>query len=505
MSGKQAKAKRKSAKKAAATPAPASARLRTDFIIENVRCFAGEQRVPIRPITLLVGENSTGKTTFLGCYQRFVDMLSFPPVSIPDGEFSRPPFLMGGFLDIARNVGNGKAKPREFRVGGIVVRPTGSPLSLVYSFGEKSGEASDFRLILGFPDGDELSVSKGEIIGQNAIGWLLMKTTFAGPGFRCPVIGSADRSNDLSYDHVMDTVRYGISRSKFPSDSEMKGKRRSFPARLAALIKEWRDNHSKMRDFVVEKFRLGSGADNIVDFIVNENVHFTLGECVAVAPVRPMPQRSYDSIVAGNPEERFLAKLSRMARVNPKKWEELRGRLTDFGAGSGMFSQLEMISHGKGADAPFSLRVNARGVDANIADVGYGVSQLLPFLGQVAKASLEKRRKHFLFQQPEDHLHPRAQAAFASFIADSAKKDGHTFLVETHSDFIVNRVGVHVAKGDIDPDDVALLYFEPQKSGGAVKIHRIELNRNGEPISPPKGYRDFFLHETERVLGLRKD
>ena len=39
-----------------------------DLTLQDVRCFQGEQRGSLRPITLLVGENSTGKTTFLGCY-----------------------------------------------------------------------------------------------------------------------------------------------------------------------------------------------------------------------------------------------------------------------------------------------------------------------------------------------------------------------------------------------------------------------------------------------------
>ena len=39
-----------------------------ELILQDVRCFQDEQRGRLRPITLLVGENSTGKTTFLGCY-----------------------------------------------------------------------------------------------------------------------------------------------------------------------------------------------------------------------------------------------------------------------------------------------------------------------------------------------------------------------------------------------------------------------------------------------------
>ena len=39
------------------------------LIIEDVRCFAGRQEFNIRPLTFLVGENSTGKSTVLGCFQ----------------------------------------------------------------------------------------------------------------------------------------------------------------------------------------------------------------------------------------------------------------------------------------------------------------------------------------------------------------------------------------------------------------------------------------------------
>ena len=41
----------------------------TSLTLENVRCFAGAQTGQIRRVTLLVGENSTGKSTFLDCYR----------------------------------------------------------------------------------------------------------------------------------------------------------------------------------------------------------------------------------------------------------------------------------------------------------------------------------------------------------------------------------------------------------------------------------------------------
>ena len=42
------------------------------LIIEDVRCFAGRQEFDIRPLTFLVGENSTGKSTILGCFDTLI-------------------------------------------------------------------------------------------------------------------------------------------------------------------------------------------------------------------------------------------------------------------------------------------------------------------------------------------------------------------------------------------------------------------------------------------------
>ena len=510
MSGKQAKVKKKGAKKTMVkTPVSVPNNMRlTEFFVRNVRCFAGENRVPIRPITLLVGENSTGKTTFLGCYQRFIDMLSMSPVPIPDGEFSRPPFFMGGFPDIARRVGSGRSKPREFSIGGVISGVVGmqSPVVVSGSFESNNEEAQMSRMILVFSDNEVFAVSKPKVIKPKAMevsgkysdstdSSELKVSYITGPGFDCKIALPPFLGESMDYNSVCLMVGlFGPIRERLAKKD----------GKLADAFAGSAEDNANLQKFLRRNFHISKKDDSSAVILQMRSLFSGLGDCTAVAPIRPMPQRSYDPIVNGNIEDRFLVKLSRMARVTPEKWKAFRKLFMEFGVKSGMFSQLEVEAHGKGVDAPFSLRVNARGVNANIADVGYGVSQLLPFLGRIVEASLDMKNKHFLFQQPEDHLHPRAQAEFASLIANAAKKDGHTFLVETHSDFIVDRICMHVAEGDIASDDVALLFFEPQKSGGKVKIRHIELNSNGEPISTPKGYRDFFLHETERALGLRK-
>ena len=82
-----------------------------DLILEDVRCFRGEQRGSLRPITLLIGENSTGKTTFLGCYGVLQQVCSWWDRDIDDRlDFNDEPFAMGSFRRIVYSTGGAFAR-----------------------------------------------------------------------------------------------------------------------------------------------------------------------------------------------------------------------------------------------------------------------------------------------------------------------------------------------------------------------------------------------------------
>ena len=134
---------------------------------------------------------------------------------------------------------------------------------------------------------------------------------------------------------------------------------------------------------------------------------------------------------------------------------------------------------------------------ANIMDVGYGVSQSLPILVDIGSHT---GLAVFLLQQPEVHLHPRAQAELATVFAASTRENGNSFMIETHSDHIVDRMRILVRQGKIPAEDVSILYFEPVKN--AVQIHNIEVDSDGNLENAPPGYRDFFLRESDRLLGF---
>ena len=97
----------------------------------------------------------------------------------------------------------------------------------------------------------------------------------------------------------------------------------------------------------------------------------------------------------------------------------------------------------------------------------------------------------FLLQQPEVHLHPSAQAALGSLFCSIAGPD-RQLVVETHSDYIIDRVRMDVRdkKTDLKPEDVSILYFERGESD--VKIHSIRLDEHGNVLDAPDSYGQFF-------------
>ena len=193
-----------------------------------------------------------------------------------------------------------------------------------------------------------------------------------------------------------------------------------------------------------------------------------LPELIPVAPLRSKPKRTYDPIreTESADGEHVPMLMMRLDRTDKDNWSSLHDDLVEFGRESGLFADIKVRRHGRQMSDPFQLQVKVRsGSHANIMDVGYGVSQSLPILVDVRS----KKNCSFLLQQPEVHLHPRAQAELAGLFVQSFRKRGNRFLIETHSDYIIDRVRILVRKRTIKADDVSILYFEPK--GNAVTIH----------------------------------
>ncbi len=427
------------------------------FGLRDVRCFEGEQRAELRPITLLVGENSTGKTTFLGCYSVLHRLISRPRLFGEVVDFNREPFSMGSFRDIVRARRGRDGRIEQFKLAFTVVPLPGSgrkPYPLVATFSEYGSQPIVESIDLLFRDDISLSFQRG----RSEMTWLTV----------------ADKQ--VAFANSIDGWMYLLDSLLNPNVSV--GESEDMKAVVDSLS-----------DLLVGKDGLASGRLWLPD----------IPAVVSIAPLRSKPKRTYDPVrEAASPDGEHIPMLMmRLDRTAKGDWSSLHDHLTDFGHDSGLFSDIKVRGHGRQMSDPFQLQVKVRsGSYANIMDVGYGVSQSLPILVDVRRAS----RRTFLLQQPEVHLHPRAQASLAVLFAESWRVNKNRFLIETHSDYIVDRIRILVRKGHLKTNDVAILYFESKKN--SVVIHNITLDGEGNLQNVPDGYRDFFLKETDRLLGF---
>ena len=183
-------------------------------------------------------------------------------------------------------------------------------------------------------------------------------------------------------------------------------------------------------------------------------------------------------------------------------WIKISEELKKFGESSKLFQNLDIsLLDKKSDDSLFSIKVKVDGLESNIANVGYGVSQFLPVLGNIFISDRNKFNT-FLIQQPETHLHPRVEAEFTSLMVRMINENDrkYKFVCETHSDYIIQRATIEIKKKNLNPEDFLILYFELEN--GEAKIYSITANSMGKLEGQPDSYRTFFLSEDCKLLGL---
>jgi hypothetical protein len=131
----------------------------------------------------------------------------------------------------------------------------------------------------------------------------------------------------------------------------------------------------------------------------------------------------------------------------------------------------------------------------NIADVGFGVSQCLPVLVALHEAG---RGQLVYLEQPEIHLHPRAQSAMAKVLANAAKR-GVRVVAETHSSLLLLGIQTLVAEGELAPDLVKLHWFR-RRDDGSTMIQSADLDETGAFGDWPEDFAEVELAAESRYL-----
>ncbi|MCX7723354.1 MAG: AAA family ATPase [Verrucomicrobiae bacterium] len=145
---------------------------------------------------------------------------------------------------------------------------------------------------------------------------------------------------------------------------------------------------------------------------------------------------------------------------------------------------------------PRPARGGARDL-VNIADVGFGVSQALPVV--VALHAAEKGQVVYL-EQPEIHLHPKAQVALAQVLARAVKR-GIQVVVETHSHLLLLAIQTLVAEGkQLSPNQVKLHWFVREPGDGTTTIKSADLDENGTFGDWPEDFAKTVMELESRFL-----
>lgn len=132
----------------------------------------------------------------------------------------------------------------------------------------------------------------------------------------------------------------------------------------------------------------------------------------------------------------------------------------------------------------------------SIADVGFGVSQMLAVLVALLTA---KPNQLVYIEQPELHLHPLAQVRLAELLVEAANR-GVRLVVETHSSIILLTIQSIVVEGDIEPERVALHWFERRDSDGVTEITSAPIDKEGAFGDWPVDFGDIELESQSRFL-----
>lgn len=151
------------------------------------------------------------------------------------------------------------------------------------------------------------------------------------------------------------------------------------------------------------------------------------------------------------------------------------------------------------------LSLNASRYDSTkvgIADVGFGVSQIFPILLEGLRMD---KGGTLLLEQPEIHLHPDLQMQMADYFVSLALSEKNV-LVETHSDHIIHRLVRRIVEDTEHnlKDKVAIYFIKPSEEGAVCEA--IEIDDTKGIVNWPPDFFDQAANEQMRIMqaGLKK-
>jgi AAA domain, putative AbiEii toxin, Type IV TA system/AAA ATPase domain len=442
--------------------------MRYYLFIDNFRGFK-DTVIPVSDVNFLVGENSTGKTSILGLIKLFAGPRFLMQVR---PEFGDEHVNFGNFSDM---VSRHSDDQEYFHIGIVRQGDAGKDgksavVSSLYTFVENRGRP---RLsALTFCRGSQkLSLRlRGDYVR-----------------FKSDTYPTAPTIDDIRTSVLSEWKQEHLSKHHAAYAKLDTG---GFPGRIPLL-------------FVLGMIGSGLGSassrKNRTE-VTFEAPNMAVGEDVVwLAPIRTKALRTYDELTTEfSPEGAHIPYLIRRTLRSKKAAVKFKEFIHRIGESSGLFQDVLTRSYGRKETAPFEVDIVLDDKALNLSTVGYGVSQALPVLVELLD---RPRGTWFAIQQPEVHLHPRAQAALGDVFFEMAANERKRFLVETHSDFTIDRFRMNYKRARAHKPDSQILFFERRDKHNVVSA--LAIGESGElSADQPESYRDFFVREEIRLLSV---
>lgn len=214
------------------------------------------------------------------------------------------------------------------------------------------------------------------------------------------------------------------------------------------------------------------------------------------SPIRSLPKAMYTR----TRKNRFSALGEHMPNTlassmfNDKHLSEM---VNDFGKSSGLFDSISIKKLSKGINSNFTIQVVRANTSTRIDQVGTGVSQVLPIICEVLNG---KSDVIYLLQQPELHLHPKAQSSLGKFFYDIKEKDNNfSFIAETHSEYLIDSFRRHTTYKN--NEEVLIQFFTSENS--KKRVYTVFVDKHGKYYGEGlMKYREFYLNESIRNISL---
>jgi predicted ATPase len=425
----------------------------TEIRLRNFKCYADSGPIPLRPLTVLVGPNNAGKSTILQAILMLKQ--TYEDRDPSEALVTSGPYVdLGGYFDILR--GGEEARSRRISIylrgdpglrpireisarGATRELPIGDRLEVSFSFDRRKNEINLVHSLI--------AVGKDPLIEVRRRGKLLEAVSL-------PAI--IKQHTEVSLVHFMPTLQ---PRGVPPKDRKRVDRVLSEVASTQAQTHVWEHIFEETRHIMplraaIPRYNIlgemapsevGAGGENLLRVLRNEE------------KVEGTQSTLLDLVEKALRNQFHMLQRIRFKRMDPAGI--LRSLLGDEFRGF-------------------------RGV--NVANMGAGISQVLPILvGAVSTPS----GGVLLIEQPEIHLHPRAQADLVDTLIDALRRRGRRqFIVETHSEHLLLRVRRRIAEGKLEPSQVGVIFVE--KSGVSSKVRFLEPTSRGHFNDWPEGFFD---------------